>query len=110
MLWVSSNADDERVEMKRSTQREGGRVNAPQLGEGTREVSWIWRMPALGNKAERSKRGRGEEDAAAVAINGTLQFEWAKSRARLERWQEEETIVEEEMKQTIAYLEWQANL
>ena len=110
MLWVSSNADDERVEMKRHTQGEGGRANAPQLGEGTREVSWIWRMPALGNKAERSKRGRGKEDAAAVAINGTLWFEWAKSRARLERWQEEETIVEEEMKQTIAYLEWQGNL
>ena len=55
MLWISSTADDERVEMKRSAQREGGRMNAPQLEKGTREVSWIWRMPALGNRKERSK-------------------------------------------------------
>jgi hypothetical protein len=37
-----------------------------------------------------------------------MQVEWAKSQARMMRWQEEFEIVQEEMRQVLAWFEWRA--
>lgn len=37
-----------------------------------------------------------------------MRIEYAKSKARAERWAEEKILVQEEMRRTIAYMEWRA--
>ena len=37
-----------------------------------------------------------------------MQVEWAKSRARMMRWEEEYLLVQEEMRRVIAWFEWKA--
>ncbi|TDL19233.1 hypothetical protein BD410DRAFT_702445, partial [Rickenella mellea] len=37
-----------------------------------------------------------------------MRVEWVKSKARAERWDEEVTLVTEEMRRTLAFLEWRA--
>ena len=37
-----------------------------------------------------------------------MRVEWAKSRARMLRWKEEELLVQEEMRRVIEYLTWKA--
>ena len=38
-----------------------------------------------------------------------LRCEWAKSKARAERWDEEVQLVGEEMRRVLAFLEWKAS-
>jgi hypothetical protein len=38
-----------------------------------------------------------------------LQCEWAKSKARVERWTEEVQLVTEEMRRVVSFLEWKAD-
>ncbi|KAH8105654.1 hypothetical protein DFH11DRAFT_1464741, partial [Phellopilus nigrolimitatus] len=37
-----------------------------------------------------------------------IRVEWAKAQARAERWQEEITLVVEEMRRTLVYCDWKA--
>ena len=37
-----------------------------------------------------------------------LRCEWAKSKARVDRWDEEVQLVREEMRRVLAFLEWKA--
>ena len=63
-------------------------------GETRRTISWIW----LTDKA-----GSGEDKEDAI-----LQVEWAKSRARSLRAQEEVLLLKEEMRRVTAFLAWKA--
>ncbi|KAI0085202.1 hypothetical protein BDY19DRAFT_896968, partial [Irpex rosettiformis] len=65
------------------------------LGEGHRELSWIWRVP----------HGISVEDEE-VEFNQSIQIEWAKTRARAHRWAEEVQLIQEEMRRTILFFEW----
>ena len=38
-----------------------------------------------------------------------MKLEYAKSKARVERWQEEAILVAEEMRRTVEFLRWKAN-
>ncbi|KAH8110267.1 hypothetical protein DFH11DRAFT_1547578 [Phellopilus nigrolimitatus] len=66
-----------------------------QRSEGRRELSWIW------------TRMRSDEGGDAE-IDAGIRVEWAKAQARAERWQEEITLVVEEMRRTLAYCDWKA--
>ena len=62
---------------------------------------WIWSMP-----------GAGEIDEGSLIserYNKAMRAEWAKSRARLKRWNEEVILVKEEMRRVLAYMEWKAS-
>ncbi|TDL13451.1 hypothetical protein BD410DRAFT_735374, partial [Rickenella mellea] len=65
------------------------------VGEGRQIPSWIWRVarPAVDT-------GEGMEHVMRV--------EWAKAKARAERWDEEVVLVIEEMRRTLAFLTWRA--
>lgn len=68
------------------------------VGEGRREISWIWLVqPGI----------RGAEGVAEDFIEGMC-VEWAKSKARAERWREEKELLQEEMRRVLADLTWQA--
>ncbi|TCD59923.1 hypothetical protein EIP91_011184 [Steccherinum ochraceum] len=64
--------------------------------EGQREVSWIWCLKGVNT---------GKEHVEGQYREG-MRVEWAKSKARLERWQEEVLLLKEEMRRVVAYLEW----
>ncbi|TFK46468.1 hypothetical protein OE88DRAFT_1714953 [Heliocybe sulcata] len=81
-------------------------ITGPGRGEedvskGRYEMSWIWHVGSNGG-------GVGEEGSDAGYHEG-LRVEWAKSRARAQRWREEVQLLEEEMRRAVAYLEWKAN-
>ncbi|EIW79870.1 hypothetical protein CONPUDRAFT_57971, partial [Coniophora puteana RWD-64-598 SS2] len=62
--------------------------------EGRRRMTWIWRSGELGEEGEDFVDG--------------LRVEWCKARARALRWTEETMLLKEEMRRTLAYLDWQA--
>ncbi|KAH8113739.1 hypothetical protein DFH11DRAFT_1509928, partial [Phellopilus nigrolimitatus] len=66
-----------------------------QPSEGRRELSWIW---------SRARSGEGQD----AEIDAGIRVEWAKSWARAERWEEEITLVVEEMRRTLVYSDWKA--
>jgi hypothetical protein len=62
------------------------------------EMSWIW---LVGKGSESVGSGEGE-------LDDSLRAEWAKMKARQDRWDEEYKLVQEEMRRTVVYLEWKA--
>ncbi|KAL1740807.1 hypothetical protein HDZ31DRAFT_46736 [Schizophyllum fasciatum] len=60
-------------------------------------TSWIW--TALG----------GPEQDTEAQIHDAVRVEWAKARARAERWEEEVNILKEEMRRVLRFLEWRAD-
>ncbi|TDL23120.1 hypothetical protein BD410DRAFT_721379 [Rickenella mellea] len=64
------------------------------LGEGRRDVSWLWKAPGA--------------DDDTIGMNDALRVEWCKARARLDRWTEEVDILREEMRRVEAYLQYRA--
>ncbi|KAI0795163.1 hypothetical protein BC629DRAFT_1592682 [Irpex lacteus] len=68
-----------------------------QLGEGRREMSWIWLVA----------RPVGEEDNPED-FNQCMQAEWTKARARAQRWEEEVQLLQEEMRRVLVFLDWKA--
>ncbi len=72
-----------------------------QLGEGHRTLGWIWRMPSW-------NPGQDSNTQDNDPFNTTVRIEWAKTKARAERWQEEVILLQEEMRRAIVDMEWQA--
>ncbi|KAJ7448481.1 hypothetical protein FB451DRAFT_1567204 [Mycena latifolia] len=83
---------------KKKKQKKGGTERA------AKEMSWIWRtglntLTASAATSEAAKRKATDEG---------LRVEWAKTRARAHRWAEEVDLLEEEMRRTLAFLDWKA--
>lgn len=62
--------------------------------------SWIWLVP-------RSPQERGDDQTEAE-FNDTMRAEWAQTRARMCRWEEEVLIIQEEMRRVLAFFEWKS--
>ncbi|KAF6741396.1 hypothetical protein DFP72DRAFT_1115848 [Ephemerocybe angulata] len=81
-------------------------IRGPGKDSGTSNgryiMSWIW----LVQRAQTE----GVEALEGDELDESLRVEWLKSRARLRRWEEEYLLVQEEMRRTIAYLDWEASL
>ncbi|TDL14504.1 hypothetical protein BD410DRAFT_845964 [Rickenella mellea] len=68
---------------------------------------WVTRLLVLNNGDVRGpSRDDGEELSAKDREN--MRVEWVKSAARFDRWAEEVTLVCEEMRRTLVFLEWRA--
>ncbi|KAJ7133853.1 hypothetical protein C8R46DRAFT_923494 [Mycena filopes] len=67
---------------------------AVAAGEGHRKLSWIWY--SAGTRVD------GDDK-----IHEALRVEWCKAYSRANRWPEELVLVEEEMRRTIAYGEYE---
>lgn len=77
------------------------RERRPDQAEKRREPSWIWLVP-------RSETGP-DATSAEEHLDAHLRVEWAKARARAMRWAEEVDLLLEEMRRTLAFLEWKAS-
>ncbi len=60
-------------------------------GEGDFVLTWIWRRAPSGDRD---------------VPHDSVRVEWAKLRARVERWDEESTLLVEEMRRIVAFLQW----
>jgi hypothetical protein len=69
-------------------------------GNSRFEPSWIWLVPRV--------LSAPDMEDSELALDDSLQVEWAKSRARKERWEEEVLIIQEEMRRVIMYQQWRA--
>ncbi|KDR76587.1 hypothetical protein GALMADRAFT_67342 [Galerina marginata CBS 339.88] len=63
--------------------------------------SWIWLVP-------RPPQEKGD-DQTEEEFNDTMRAEWAQTRARMCRWDEELLILQEEMRRVLAFFEWKAS-
>ncbi|KAI0644979.1 hypothetical protein C8Q79DRAFT_1001590 [Trametes meyenii] len=72
-------------------------------GEGQREISWIWLVPRDKNT---NTNNEGSDDARQY--DHSMRAEWAKAKARAERWEEDEELIVEEMRRTLVSLEERA--
>ncbi len=74
-------------------------------GEGTRTQTWIWLMGAAGlTLADLASIEEGAIDPTAGELDEGLRVEWAKSLARVERWEEELILVPIEMTRVLCNL------
>ena len=64
------------------------------------EPSWIWLVT-------RSQKERGDNQTEDE-FNYSMHSEWAQTRARMCRWQEELLIIQEEMRRVLAFFEWRS--
>lgn len=62
--------------------------------------SWIWLVPRLP-----CERG---DDQTEDEFNDSMRAEWAQTRARMCRWEEELMIIQEEMRRVVAFFEWRS--
>ena len=68
--------------------------------KGRYEPSWIWLVPRVSD---------GDvDDETEVKFDESLRAGWAKTLARIERWEEEYKLIQEEMRRVIAYFAWKA--
>ncbi|KAK7435003.1 hypothetical protein VKT23_019909 [Stygiomarasmius scandens] len=81
---------------KEQTLREHLKDVCSMVGEGTREVSWIWREGGTGEAVD---------DATLEEI---IWVEWCKAYTCAKRWEEEVVLVKEEMRQCLVMLEYNA--
>ncbi|OJT14077.1 hypothetical protein TRAPUB_9373 [Trametes pubescens] len=73
--------------------------------EGRYDVSWIWLAPSSTLPTARNFA----TPASAEEFAASMRVEWARTKARAERWEEEEQLLLEEMRRVIAYCGWKAN-
>jgi len=95
------------LELKDSDNRGPGKESYEEgVGDGSYFRSWIWssnpRAPDAANN------DTGEEGASEEDINEVLRVEWTTSFARLERWNEEVELLQEEMRRVVVFLEWKS--
>ncbi len=83
-----------------------GRDEDDRSSEGRWEMSWIWRVPR-GPGQVMPQGVEGELDPGEFLEN--VKVEWARSKARAERWAEEVELLQEEMRRVIEYFEWKAS-
>lgn len=88
----------DRLKELRKEDIRGPGKDGEKTSNGRFEPSWIW----LVQRTTRSKTQDEDE------FNDGVKVEWMKMRARVMRWREEYTIVQEEMRRVLAWFEWRA--
>jgi hypothetical protein len=83
--------------------RHGVDLRAGLASTGTYVQSWIWRTHAATHTTA-SDSSTAEQEI----FDAQLMTSWAKAHARYERWKEEVELLVEEMRRTLAYLQWKA--
>ncbi len=90
-------------ELKDADIRGPGKEAYEELASNSRYApSWIWLVPRTGTDTNDHEAPNRSE------FNDSMRVEWAKAKARMQRWNEELLLVQEEMRRVIEYLRWRA--
>lgn len=81
----------------------GPRKEDMTSSEGRYEVSWIWLSPTSTTRTPDFATLATAEDFAA-----SMRIEWARAKARADRWAKEEQLLLEEMCRVLEYCHWKA--
>ncbi|KAJ7826746.1 hypothetical protein B0H13DRAFT_1657348 [Mycena leptocephala] len=76
----------------------GARTPQHIAGSSRTVMSWIWASHSALDESERE-----------LHECESMRVEWARAKARKNRWEEEVTLLREEMRRILRYLEWQAD-
>lgn len=113
--------DEERAAKR--AEKNGTKTKKQTSGEGHRRISWIWE--GAGRDADSAQLAssmglnegeydhlddRNTTELINIITFAALRVEWAKSRARSQRWQEEVVLVKEEMRRVIESLHYKAEI
>ncbi|PPR07940.1 hypothetical protein CVT24_001008 [Panaeolus cyanescens] len=71
---------------------------------GNHLISWIW----LTRRSETSNTNDVTETSSVKLLDDSMRVEWAQSRARSRRWDEEVQLLLEEMRRVAKYLRWKS--
>ena len=94
----------EYLELKDKDNRGPGKeLDERGVGDGHYRMSWIWGGSPGSDIQNGSDPVEGEE------VNETVRHEWMTCRARADRWNEESSLLQEEMRRVIAFLEWKSS-
>ena len=95
---------DEYLELKDKDNRGPGKEPEERgVGDGRYAMSWIW-----GNSPGIEVQ-KGTDPVEGEEVNETVRHEWMTCRARADRWNEESSLLQEEMRRVIAFLEWKSS-
>lgn len=85
------------------------------VGEGQRRPSWIWFTGVLHEDLDDPLTHAGEYNVifwlalyALMVFIIALRVEWAKAKARADRWEEEVVLLDEEMRRVLEFCVWKA--
>jgi hypothetical protein len=73
----------------------GKEVEEISGSDGQYSPSWIWHSGATAISPDE--------------VNDDMRVEWAQCIARADRWEEEETLLQEEMRRVVQFLEWRSS-
>ncbi|KAI0074003.1 hypothetical protein K474DRAFT_1677445 [Panus rudis PR-1116 ss-1] len=80
-----------------------GPRDTEELGQGAMEPSWIWLTTNIhGGQVDSTQSDMETYDE-------DTRVQWVKAKARVERWEEEVKLLQEEMRRVLAFLEWKAS-
>ncbi|KAI0044491.1 hypothetical protein FA95DRAFT_1496986, partial [Auriscalpium vulgare] len=97
---------EEDIRAPKGDDEDTGQEIRERLGEGHREIPWIWRV--LKPDARDLPCG-GADPASQEEVHESLRVQWMKGRARVRRWAEEITLLQVEMDQSIRFLLWKSD-
>lgn len=86
----------------RGPRKQDDNVGEP-ASEGRYQISWIWLTLGANRDATNAT-----QPATADEFSISMRTEWARSRARAHRWEEEETLLLEEMRRVVVFFTWRA--
>ncbi|KAJ7856844.1 hypothetical protein B0H14DRAFT_3448242 [Mycena olivaceomarginata] len=98
LLGVEQEDDSDLASRKKLAMIGTGRASRNMPGTSRRVMSWIWTSPGAFDG----------DDAEEHHLHESIRVEWARVRARKDRWDEEVMLLREEMRRVLRYLEWQA--
>jgi hypothetical protein len=73
----------------------GKECEEKSASDGRYTLSWIWRSSTTSISPDE--------------VNEDMRVEWAQCVARADRWEEEVTLLQEEMRRVVAFLEWRSS-
>jgi hypothetical protein len=84
-----------------------------ETGEGRRQLSWLWYAGTSSDEVQADGRLHQGKCCSCETLIGLttkidIAVEWAKARARADRWREELILLEEEMRRTVAFCVWKS--
>ncbi|KAJ7466765.1 hypothetical protein B0H11DRAFT_1921662 [Mycena galericulata] len=77
-----------------------GRLPRHLDGSSKKTLSWLWTAAGITLSPD--------DEGAEAALHESVRVEWSRAKARKIRWEEEVTLLREEMRRVLRYLDWQA--
>ncbi|KAJ6488281.1 hypothetical protein C8R47DRAFT_1071998 [Mycena vitilis] len=100
---VKNDEDAARKKLSMLSAGKGERTPRHLKGSSRKVLSWIWASQGSGSgNGDGDKDGDGDGDGP----HESLRVEWARAKARKNRWEEEVLLLREEMRRLLRYLDW----